>query len=74
MLGVRRASVTVALHKLEGHLLIRAGMGRITITDREGLEAFAGDAYGRAEAEYERLLGAQRQQETRGTNYLQAMH
>lgn len=57
MLGVRRPGVTTALHLLEGALLVRAQRGRITVLDRERLIEFAGDSYGPAEAEYERLLG-----------------
>ena len=57
MLAVRRPSVTTALHVLEGHKLIRAERGRITIRDRQALEAFAGDAYGKPEEEYFRLIG-----------------
>ena len=57
MLAVRRPSVTIALHVLEGQGLVRTRPGLITVTDRRGLEAFAGDTYGRPEAEYERLLG-----------------
>ena len=56
MLGVRRASVTDALHVLEGEALIRGHRGRVVIRDRAGLEAWASDAYGYAEAEYERLI------------------
>ena len=57
MLGVRRAGVTNALHVLEGEHLIRARRGRITITDREGLQRRAGACYGPPEAAYEDLLG-----------------
>lgn len=57
MLAVRRPSVTTALHVLEGNRFIRAERGVITVIDRKGLEEFAGDAYGRPEAEYERLIG-----------------
>ncbi|MCO5734014.1 Crp/Fnr family transcriptional regulator [Rhizobium sp. SSA_523] len=57
MLAVRRPSVTTALHVLEGHKLIRAERGRITIRDRAALAAFAGDAYGKPEEEYRRLIG-----------------
>jgi CRP-like cAMP-binding protein len=60
MLAVRRPSVTTALHTLEGRRLIRAERGQITIRDREGLEAFAADAYGTPEREYLRLLGPMR--------------
>jgi CRP-like cAMP-binding protein len=52
MLGVRRASVTDTLHILEGAALIRLTRGTIEIRSRAGLEAFAGEAYGFAEAEY----------------------
>lgn len=56
MLAVRRPSVTTALHVLEGHRLIRADRGWLTIRDRAGLQTFAGDAYGRSEEEYARLI------------------
>lgn len=58
MLTVRRPSVTTALHILEGRGWIRAERGLILMRDRRALEAFAGDIYGQAEAEYHRLLGA----------------
>ncbi|GGH23290.1 hypothetical protein GCM10007036_28950 [Alsobacter metallidurans] len=58
ILHVRRAGVTQALHVLEGDGAIRARRGRITVRDRERLEAVAGAAYGPAEAEYERLVGS----------------
>ena len=58
MLSVRRPSVTTALHVLEGNRFIRAERGYVTIRDRAALELFAGDAYGRPEEEYRRLLGA----------------
>jgi CRP-like cAMP-binding protein len=57
MLGVRRSSVTVALHTLEGAQVIRAQRGRQIILNRSKLEEIAGDSYGRAEAEYVRLIG-----------------
>jgi DNA-binding transcriptional regulator YhcF (GntR family) len=57
MLAVRRPSVTTALHVLEGNGFIRAERGLIMVRNREALEAFAGDAYGKPEREYERLLG-----------------
>ena len=56
MLGVRRPGVTTATHVLEGAGMIRALRGRIIVLDREKLEDLAGDAYGPAEAELERLL------------------
>jgi len=57
MLAVRRTGVTDAIHILEGLGLIRARRGNITVLDRVRLEAHAGEAYGRPEAEYQRLLG-----------------
>lgn len=57
MLTVRRPSVTSALHVLEGNGFIRAERGCIVIRNRAALEAFASDAYGKPEAEYERLIG-----------------
>jgi hypothetical protein len=57
MLGVRRASVTSAVHVLEGRGLIRASRGIICVLDRKGLEAGAKATYGQAEAEYARLIG-----------------
>jgi CRP-like cAMP-binding protein len=58
MLSVRRPSVTTALHALEGNRLIVNERGYITVRDRKRLEEFAGDAYGKPEEEYRRLLGA----------------
>ena len=57
MLGVRRPGVTTATHMLEGAGMIRAKRARITILDRARLEELAGDSYGVAEREYERLIG-----------------
>ena len=57
MLGVRRASVTVALNDLEAGRLISLSRVRIVITDRAALEALAADSYGLAESEYTRLIG-----------------
>ena len=57
MLAVRRPTVTTALHVLEGDGFIRAERGRITVRNRPAMEEFAGDAYGKPEREYERLLG-----------------
>jgi CRP-like cAMP-binding protein len=56
LLGVRRPSVTTALHVLEGEGLIRSLRGNVVILDRPALEAFAHDCYGRPEAEYRRLM------------------
>lgn len=49
MLGVRRPGVTNALHVLEGEGFIRSERVDIHITNRAGLEAFAGSFYGAAE-------------------------
>ena len=56
MLGVQRSGVTLALQTLEGAGRIRARRGRITVIDRELLEAVAGGSYGAPEAEYARLI------------------
>jgi CRP-like cAMP-binding protein len=56
MLGVRRSSVTDALHKLEEDEAIRSLRGRVIVLDRDRLLRLAGDTYGFAEAEYRRLL------------------
>jgi len=56
MLGVRRPGVTTATHVLEGAGMIRSERGRIIVLDRAKLEHLADDAYGLAEAEYERLI------------------
>lgn len=58
MLAVRRPSVTTALHVLEGKKLIYSERGVVSVRNRAGLEAFARDAYGECEKEYERLIGA----------------
>jgi len=57
MLGVRRPSVTIALHSLEGLGFIKATRGLITVRKRADLEEFAGASYGVPEAEYDRLIG-----------------
>ena len=57
MLGVRRPGVTTATHMLEGAGMIRAKRARITLLDRAKLTELAGDSYGVAEREYERLIG-----------------
>ncbi|UHS64188.1 Crp/Fnr family transcriptional regulator [Agrobacterium vaccinii] len=59
MLGVRRPSVTDALHKLEGSRAIKAERSLITVRDRALLLETAGDSYGIPEAEHRRLIGPQ---------------
>jgi CRP-like cAMP-binding protein len=56
MLGVQRSSTTLAIQTLEGHRLIRARRGRITILDRAALVAVADDSYGLPEREFARLI------------------
>ncbi len=56
MLGVRRASVTVALQLLEDAALVETSRGHVTITDRANLQQWAKGFYGSPEAEYERLF------------------
>ncbi len=56
MLAVRRASVTDALHILEGEGLIRSQRGRVLVRDRDGLRRHAGETYGYFEREYSRLI------------------
>jgi DNA-binding GntR family transcriptional regulator len=56
MLGVRRASVTEALGALEKRGLIQTGRGRITIVDRQGLEAVACGCYGIIRGVVHRML------------------
>ena len=46
MLGVRRASVTVAVGALSQAGWVRYSYGRLTLVDRAGLEAFACECYG----------------------------
>lgn len=57
MLGVRRASVTHAMHTFEERNLVSVRRGEITVTDRKGIERIAGKFYGVPEAEYRRLFG-----------------
>jgi CRP-like cAMP-binding protein len=57
MLGVQRPSVTIAVNMLEKDGLIRASRGAITVIDRQGLEKISNGAYGKAEAEFQRLFG-----------------
>ncbi|MBX4926311.1 Crp/Fnr family transcriptional regulator [Rhizobium binae] len=45
MLGVRRSSVTEALHVLEGEHFIYSTRGLLIVRNRGSLEAFAADAY-----------------------------
>ena len=57
MLGVRRASVTVAAGMLQQAGLIKYSRGRITVRDRAGLEAASCECYGVVKRKYGQLLG-----------------
>jgi CRP-like cAMP-binding protein len=56
MLAVRRSGVTVTLHTLEGTGAIRSTRGLVTVLDRARLAEIAGESYGTAEREYNRLI------------------
>lgn len=56
MLGVRRATITEALHVLEGNRLIKSTRGVVRIINRDELIAATGGSYGVPEAEYRRLF------------------
>ena len=55
-LGVRRATVTDALHILEGERVLRCTRALVHVRDRAKLVGVAGDAYGAAEAAYSAAL------------------
>jgi CRP-like cAMP-binding protein len=57
MLGVRRASITVAASKLQRTGLIRYVHGKIDVLNRPGLETAACSCYRAVKNEYDRLLG-----------------
>lgn len=57
MLGVRRATVTVAAGMLQRAGLIKYQYGRITILDRAGLEEASCECYGIVRQKFERLVG-----------------
>lgn len=56
MLGVRRPSVTDALHLLEGKHALKAERNFIKVRSRQKLMEIASASYGVAEAEYRRLI------------------
>ena len=56
MLGVRREGVTEAALKLQSAGLIKYARGRITVTDRPGLESRTCECYEVVRKEYARLL------------------
>jgi CRP-like cAMP-binding protein len=57
MLGTRRAGVSEAAGKLQDTGLIRYRRGRVTVLDRQGLEAATCECYAIVKKEYDRLLG-----------------
>jgi CRP-like cAMP-binding protein len=57
MLGVRRATVTGAAGILHRSGLISYSRGRVTVSDRDGLEQASCDCYRVIRSEYDRLLG-----------------
>lgn len=57
MLGVRRASISEVLHPLQVAGILRYTRGKITVLDREQLEAAACECYRVAENEYLRVMG-----------------
>jgi CRP-like cAMP-binding protein len=57
MLGVRRASVSIAASILQRAGFIRYSRGRIEVVDRAGLERAACECYGVVAREYDRLIG-----------------
>jgi CRP-like cAMP-binding protein len=58
MLGVRREGVTEAAGKLQTEGLIEYSRGKITVVDREKLEARVCECYSVVKREYDRLLPA----------------
>jgi CRP-like cAMP-binding protein len=58
MLGVRRATVSVAAEALQRAGLIQYSHGNLTITNRAGLERVACECYGATRSEFEDLFAA----------------
>jgi Mn-dependent DtxR family transcriptional regulator len=58
MLGVRREGVTEAAGRLQADGLIEYSRGKITVLDRERVEARVCECYAVVKREYDRLLPA----------------
>lgn len=58
MLGVRRASVSMAASILQKAGFIRYSRGKLTISDRAGMESSSCECYALVKAEFDRLLGS----------------
>ncbi len=59
LLGMRRATVTGEVGRLQSAGLVRATPGRMILLDRAGLERLACECYGIIAGEYRRLLGGE---------------
>ena len=57
MLAVRRAGVTLAMRSLQDAKLVSYSRGRVTITDRDGLERASCECYCTVRRHFEHLLG-----------------
>lgn len=57
MLGVRRPSVSVAAEALQEAGLITYHRGKVTVLDRDGLEAASCECYGLIRERFDRLPG-----------------
>jgi CRP-like cAMP-binding protein len=57
MLGTRRAGITEAANQLRSEGLINYRRGRVTVTDRDGLEAMSCECYPLMKKELNRLVG-----------------
>lgn len=57
LLGSHRPAISTAAHPLQAAKLISYRQGKITILDKQGLQAIACECYSYVTREYERLLG-----------------